>query len=276
MLLEFTADCTSPCTVQTLLRARGISARQIIRLKSAENGITVNGMHARTVDSVQKGDRVRLCCPEEPCSVLPNPALRVDVVYESAQLLVCEKPADMPSHPSMLHRDDTLANWFAAYAPGSGFHLVTRLDRNTTGLCLIAKTSYAAHALRGRVEKLYYALIPPGLTGSGTVDAPIARESASVIRRCVRTDGRAAVTHYRVLHESDGCTLVALIPETGRTHQLRVHMAYLGYPLLGDDLYGGDCSRMQHHALHCGRLRFPEPDSGETVTISSESCFLQL
>ena len=251
-----------------LRKYAGISAQMIKRLKAVPDGITRNGQHLRTVDPVRSGDVILLHLPEA-CEHTPNPALHVPVVYESAQILVCDKPAGMPVHPSMLHRDDTLANWFAANYPECGFHLVNRLDRNTSGLCLIAKTVYAAHSLRSGAEKRYYALVKPGLHGSGTVDAPIAREQESVITRCVRADGKPAVTHYRVLQEAPDCTLLELTLETGRTHQIRVHMAHIGYPLLGDALYGGDLTQMQAHALHCGRMTLTDPATQEPITLEA-------
>ena len=265
--LQIRVNCSGEMPLGTYLRhCAGISAGMLKRLKAVPDGITRNGQHLRTVDPVSSGDTILLHLPEQ-CGHTPNPLLHVPVVYESAQILVCDKPAGMPVHPSMLHRDDTLANWFAAHEPESGFHLVNRLDKNTSGLCLIAKTAYAAHCLRGGVQKRYYALVRPGLHGSGTIDAPIARERESVITRCVRADGRPAVTHYLVLQETPRCTLLELTLETGRTHQIRVHMAYTGYPLLGDALYGGDCTYIEKHALHCGNLTLTDPASRETITL---------
>ena len=268
-VLQIPVECSGEMPLGAYLRTcAGISAHMLKRLKAVPDGMTRNGVHIRSIDPVRSGDVIRLHFPEA-ATQQPNPALHVPVVYDSAQLLVCDKPAGMPVHPSMLHRDDTLANWFAAVYPDCGFHLVNRLDRNTSGLCLIAKTAYAANALRGQVEKRYYALTPAGLTGSGTIDAPIAREQESVITRCVRADGRHAVTHYRVLESAPDCTLLELMLETGRTHQIRVHLAHIGYPLLGDDLYGGDCSVLKIHALHCGMLRFPDPANGEIQTVTA-------
>ena len=267
--MRIAVQCSGEMPLGAYLRNHaGISAGMLKRLKAVPDGMTRNGQHIRTVDPVCGGDIILLHLPEH-CDHTPNPALHVPVVYESAQILVCDKPAGIPAHPSMLHREDTLANWFAAVRPDSGFHLVNRLDRNTSGLCAVAKTVYAAHRLRGQVQKRYYALVPNGLTGSGTVDAPIARERESVITRCVRADGKPAVTHYRVLRQTPLCTLLELTPETGRTHQIRVHMAHIGFPLLGDALYGGDCSLMQTHALHCGKMILPEPETGEQLTLTA-------
>ena len=265
--LQIDVRCADEMPLGDYLRKyAGISAHTLKRLKNVPDGIMRNGQHLRTVDPVVSGDIILLHLPES-CAHTPNPALELPVVYESEQILVCDKPAGMPVHPSMLHRDDTLANWFAAQYPECGFHAVNRLDRNTSGLCVIAKTAYAAHALRNGVQKRYYALVGAGLHGSGTVDAPIARAQESVITRCVRADGKPAVTHYRVIEEMPDCTLLELTLETGRTHQIRVHMAYIGYPLLGDDLYGGDCSRIRAHALHCGYLSLTDPAANEPISL---------
>ena len=261
--------CDAPMSLQSYLRGHaGISAHMVKQLKAVPDGITRGGKLLRTIDTVSDGDTVTLHLPEH-CDHIPNPALSVPVIYESAQVLVCNKPVGMPVHPSMLHRDDTLANWFAARYPDCGFHALNRLDRNTSGLCLIAKTAYAAHKLRSGVQKTYFAIVPAGLKNAGTIDAPIAREQESVITRCVRADGRRAVTHYRVIKETPHGALLACRLETGRTHQIRVHMAYIGYPLLGDSLYGGDCSRLLTHALHCGEMQFSEPETGASVCLTA-------
>ncbi len=265
--LQITVHCDGEMPLGNYLRKyAGISAQMIKRLKAVPDGMTRNGQHLRTVDPVCSGDIIILHMPEV-CKHLPNPALRLSIVYESSQILVCDKPVGMPVHPSILHREDTLANWFAAQYPDCGFHAVNRLDRNTSGLCLIAKTAYAANCLRNDVQKRYFALVGAGLHGVGTVDAPIARAQASMITRCVRADGKPAVTHYRVIEEMPDCTLLELTLETGRTHQIRVHMAYIGYPLLGDDLYGGDCSRIQTHALHCGAMTLTDPAAHKIITL---------
>ena len=255
------------CTVRSLLRGAGVSAELTKQLKNLPDGITRAGEQLHTDRTVHPGETVELRWHEH-CDFDANASLSVPVAYESSGLLVCDKPTEMPVHPSMLHRSDTLANWFAAHYPDAGFHAVNRLDRNTSGLCLIAKDAYAANAVSGTVQKRYFALVKPGLRGSGTVEAPIARERESVIMRCVRADGQRAVTHWRVLCENGLCALVMLMPETGRTHQIRVHMAHIGFPLLGDGLYGGDCRILQAHALHCGYLAFTEPETGKAVTLT--------
>ncbi|MCQ2416512.1 MAG: RluA family pseudouridine synthase [Oscillospiraceae bacterium] len=263
-------NADAPMSLQDYLRKHAqISARMLKRLKQADKGITRNGVLIRSIDQVYGGDTLILNLPET-CSHTSNPALDVPVVYESPQIIVCSKPVGMPVHPSMLHREDTLANWFAAYYPNDGFHALNRLDNNTSGLCLVAKTAYAAHALRKGVQKKYYALVPGGFEcKEGTIDAPIARQQESVITRCVREDGQRAVTHYRVIAEKSHCAFVECRLETGRTHQIRVHFSYIGHPLFGDDLYGGDCSILKHQALHCGELTFVSPDTHEEICLSA-------
>ena len=268
--MQFTFAGSNPVTLEQFLRQEaGVSAQLLRRLKAVPDGMTRNGQHIRSIDTVYPGDVIVLHRPER-CEAEPNPALNVRIVYETDAVLIADKPVNMPVHPSMLHRNDTLANWYAANRPDCGFHLINRLDRNTFGLCMIAKSAYTAHALRGKVTKRYYALVPNGLTGSGTVDAPIARERESVILRCVRADGRRAVTHYRVIEAGQRYTLLELIPETGRTHQIRVHMAYIGFPLIGDDLYGGDCAERRTHALCCGKLMFPEGETETVITLKED------
>ncbi len=266
---QITVQSTQPMLLRTYLRRyANVSARLLARLKRQDMGITRNGVQIRATDTVYNGD-VLVLCLEESTAFTANPNLQVPVIYETDSVIVYNKPVEMPVHPSAKHRSDTLANCYAAQFPTLGFHAVFRLDRNTSGLCMIAKTPRAANLLQGQIQKKYYALVPPDFCGEGTINAPIGRKEASVINRCVRNDGRKAVTHYRTLLQTKRCSLLELTPETGRTHQIRVHMAHIGAPLLGDDLYGGDCSLLSHHALHCGLLQFTDPDSLEPVTLKA-------
>lgn len=267
-ILDFPVLRDQPVMLRRFLRQdAAVSAALLAKLKALPDGITVCGMPRRVIDPVLPGETVRLSW-QEHCGFPPNTEITVPVAAETADYAVFDKPVNLPVHPSMLHHSDTLINCFAAVYADCGFHAVNRLDRNTSGLCLVAKHIYAAGRLTGHVQKRYYALIPRGLSGSGTVDAPIARTEGSVITRCVRPDGQRAVTHYRIVADYPACSLAELIPETGRTHQIRIHMAYLGYPLLGDEIYGGDCSLLSAHALHCGCLRFPDPRTGADTEIT--------
>ena len=257
-IMQITVECSKPMLLRTYLRGHvGISARLLTRLKSTPNGILCNDNPIRVIDLVQNGDVLLLHLPEQP-SFSETCSRDVPVIWESDALVIYNKPTGMPVHPSARHRDDTLANVFAAQYPDCAFHALFRLDRNTSGLCAIAKSAYAAHHLQGIFQKKYYAMVAAGLSDSGTICAPIGRTADSVITRCVRSDGKNAVTHYRILLETPQYSLAELTLETGRTHQIRVHMAHIGHPLLGDDLYGGDCSLISTHALHCGTLQFTE------------------
>lgn len=262
---------------QYLRSAHGYSGRILIRLKKSPDYVRLNGKHARVVDPVRAGDRLRILL-EDVAHIPPNPALRVPVVYEDEDVIVFDKPARMPVHPSRNHAMDTLGNFFAAYCQNTGqeliFRPVNRLDADTTGLCLAAKNMLSASKLAGRIDKEYLAVVATGevpLSGTGVIDAPIARENGDGIRRCVDfAHGKRAVTRYEVQRRGSKYTLVRVWLETGRTHQIRVHFSYLGHPLAGDEMYGGDCSEFSAHMLHCSALRFCHPTTGKDVYLYSK------
>lgn len=251
---------------QVFLKSRGISRRVLTALKRS-GGLTRGGGILRTVDAVHAGEVITLQLDGGETSVAANPELSADIVYEDEDVVVFNKPPFMPVHPSQRHHDDTLANLFAARYPGLPFRPINRLDRNTSGLCVCAKNQFAAAALSGSISKVYYAITdgtPPG----DTVDAPIGRLGDSVIERCVTPVGKPAVTHFRKI-AGERRALLRITLETGRTHQIRVHMAHIGFPLCGDDMYGGDCTAISRQALHCGEVKFTLPVSGERITISA-------
>ena len=251
---------------QVFLKSRGISRRVLTALKRS-GGLTCGGGTLRTVDVVHAGEVITLRLDGGETSVAANPELSADVVYEDEDVVVFNKPPFMPVHPSQRHHDDTLANLFAARYPGLPFRPINRLDRNTSGLCVCAKNQFAAAALSGSISKVYYAITdgtPPG----NTVNAPIGRLGDSVIERCVTPDGKPAVTHFRKI-AGERRALLRITLETGRTHQIRVHMSHIGFPLCGDDMYGGDCTAISRQALHCGEVEFTLQVSGERITVSA-------
>ena len=263
-------DCPDPMTLEQFLRRhKGVSHRMLVRLKRIPGGICCNGAPIRTIDPVRYGDEIVLT-DRENASALQPAAVSVPVLDETDSYIIYNKPAHMPVHPSQGHHSDTLGNVFAAQFPELPFRPVYRLDRDTSGISLAAQSAYAATQLQGSTRKTYLALVCGILTESGTVDAPIGRQDGSVIRRCVRADGKPAVTHFVPLRHSDRYTLLSLRLETGRTHQIRVHMAHLGYPLAGDDLYGGDTRDFSHHMLHCDSLEFLDPVTGELRQYAAE------
>lgn len=247
-----------------LIKDAGVSKRLISRLKRTENGITRNGSLIRTIDTVNTGDIVILQFQDTKI-LEPNFRLGVPIAFENENLVVFDKPVGMPVHPSIKHQGDTLGNFFAAKYPDITFRPVNRLDRDTSGLCITAKNAFAAAALQNSVKKVYYAVVTGYIDGEGTIDAPIAREKDSIIKRTVRQDGQRAVTHYKAIKYS----LIEIKLETGRTHQIRVHFAYIGHPLAGDDLYGGSTEDICCQALHCGLLCFREPLTGKEITVTS-------
>lgn len=245
-----------------------LSRNAVIRIKKSGT-LTVNGLIAHTDRLLTEGDRVEFeLTDENSTNILPE-QMELDIVYEDEYMLVINKAAGIPTHPSGRHQTGTLANGIAFYLNSRGVELtvrpVNRLDRNTSGLVVFAKNSHVQHLLnleayKGRMIKEYLAVVHGRVTGSqGTIDAPIAREKEHSVVRVVREDGSRAITHYSVIESYMDSTLLALILETGRTHQIRVHMAYLGHPLLGDDLYGGSLERIKRQALHARSIKMLHP-----------------
>ena len=268
--IELTVDSEKPVTLERFLMGKkGVSRRLLTRLKRCDGGITRNGVTIRSIDKVEKGDVIVLSL-EDDSFLEPNGSLSVPIAFENDSLVVFDKAGGMPVHPSIKHQGDTLGNYFAYLYPQLTFRPVNRLDRDTSGLCIIAKDALAAKLLQGSCKKVYYAAVHGIIPEKGTIDAPIARERESIILRCVREDGQRAVTHYRRLIGNDRYSLVEIDLETGRTHQIRVHFAHIGAPLAGDDLYGGLRDDISRQALHCGRLSFSDPLTGEPITVSSE------
>lgn len=265
--IEFVA--AESCTVGELLERNGVSKRLVKKLKALPDGITKDGKNIRTVDTVLSGESIFIA-PRDEKTLSPNPELSVEILYEDSDIAVFDKPYNMPVHPSILHYTDSLGNFFAYNYPGISFRPLNRLDRDTTGVCVAAKNAYAANLISKSLKKVYFAVVCGCLTGSGRIDLPIARLDGSIIKRTVSESGQRAVTNYEaVSHSRDNrYTLLKITLETGRTHQIRVHFSSLGYPLAGDDMYGGDLSDITRQALHCREISFVSVN-GEVVTVES-------
>ena len=257
-----------------LMRERGISSTLWKRIKHSGT-FTVNGVPAIAARTVlHAGDVVSYELPVVS-SVIPE-QLPLSIVYEDDDLLILDKPAGQLVHPTTREADGTVANavlgLYAARGAALDFHPCHRLDRNTTGLLLIAKRPEVQHqiAKQNTLTREYLALIEGELSpAEGTIDAPIARALPSIILRRTAPDGRPARTHYRT-EQTDGMhTLLRLCLETGRTHQIRVHLAHLGHPLLGDDLYGGAAGEMGRQALHSARLTLTHPCTHRQLSVES-------
>ncbi len=259
-------------TVGQVLRACGVSMTRVRSLKRIEGGITLDGEAVYTNHPVRAGQTIAITMPEDERPALPS-HWKVNVPYRDDQVIVLDKPAGMTVHPVREYRTDTLANAFAAILAEKGeaaaFRPLNRLDRNTSGLVAAAMNPFAAAKLSGRVHKEYLAVVHGRLSGRGCIDAPIRRREGFGISREVGQGGQRAVTHWESLAVSPTHSLLRLWLETGRTHQIRVHMRYLGFPLEGDTMYGGEKQTMGRHALHCFRLWFEHPLSGERVEAQS-------
>ena len=239
-----------------------------------ENKIKLNGKKQPLSTRVQNGDTIRLFLSDDQLESRPTPA--AVFVYEDDDILVVDKPADTPIHPSIGNYENTLANGIAWYFEQKGepfvYRCINRLDRDTTGLIVLAKHALSAavlsQAMRSReIHRTYQAFALGETAASGTIDAPIARLNGSLIQRTVDfASGERSVTHYRTLAHCSVFSHLELNLETGRTHQIRVHMAYIGHPLLGDTLYNKTPGTFPRQALHSASLSFVHPITGEPLT----------
>jgi 23S rRNA pseudouridine1911/1915/1917 synthase len=257
--------------MKEFLKEQEISRTALTDIKFRGGEILVNGRVENVRFKLHEGDYVKLIFPAEiPSKGIPGEKIPLDIIYEDDYVLVVNKQAGMSTIPSREHPSGSLANALIGYYHEIGInatsHIVTRLDRDTSGLVLIAKHRHVHHLFsmqqkNGSVKRTYEAFAGGGIIveNGGTIERPIGRKIESIIEREVREDGQYACTHFEVLGRFGEFTHILLQLETGRTHQIRVHMSYLGHPLLGDDLYGGDISILNRQALHCRQIKFNHP-----------------
>ena len=250
------------------LRRCSVSTDLSRAVKFRGSGFFADGAPVLANRRVEAGQVISFELPPEGEGVAPQDDIPVDVVYEDAFALVVEKPPHLAVHPTLNYPLDTLANGYAAWALRQGrspvFRPVNRIDKDTSGLVLAARSTYAAPLLAENVQKLYYAIVEGELPlGPGVIDAPIGRRGDSIIGRCVTPEGKPSRTEYTILKVQNGLSLAACVPVTGRTHQIRVHFASIGHPLAGDDLYGGRRDRIGRQALHCAKQTFRVPEYTE-------------
>jgi 23S rRNA pseudouridine1911/1915/1917 synthase len=240
----------------------GVSSRLLVKLKREPMGITKNGFHTIVTVPLQAGDIIGLLMPDDDKQIEPV-QLPLQIVYEDSDLLIADKPADMPMYPCPGHDCDSLANAVASYYLSNNeklaFRPVYRLDKNTSGLVVLTKNAYCAARLAGSIQKTYMAICEGKLSGSGIIDRPIGLKEGSKIQREVTPEGKSAVTEWKAVFCNGEHTYLTLVLKTGRTHQIRVHLSSIGYPLAGDDMYGGSTGEIGRQALHCGQISFLHP-----------------
>ena len=283
--LTYIADNSiAPLPVSRFLKQKGFSSQNLVQLKKNPDAVLANGVPCFMNHVLQPGDTLTLHIREERSSgKIPPVDLPLDIVYEDADLMVINKPAGMPIHPSMNNYYNSMANALAYYFEQQNcpfvFRCINRLDRDTSGLTIVAKhyvsagmlSAMIANKAASGITREYLAIVkgsvqPP----EGTITAPLGRKEGSIIERTVDFEkGESAVTHYKVLDEKNGHSLVSLILESGRTHQIRIHMKYLGYPLIGDYLYHPDMEHIRRQALHAWKLSFRHPITGETLAFTA-------
>ena len=297
-----TSEYDNASVMAVLKQRAGLSSKLIRTLKHYDDGILLNGVHIRTVDPVHEGDTLTVNIPSDEPTVdsagFDPDAL--DILYEDDDLVVVNKPADLAVHPSHNHQGDTLANLLAAHLEKEGkpatFRAVGRLDKGTSGSMVCATNQFAASKLQAQIHKTYFAIPSGYYEGSGTIDAPIYRPDPILTVRVVDERGDRAITHWTALAtgavplnlgeknpehtlyneppatDDNGripATLVKVNLETGRTHQIRVHFASRGTPLLGDTMYGYPRTDIARQALHCGHAEFTHPYTGEPLVIDA-------
>ncbi|MGE8205235.1 RluA family pseudouridine synthase [Heyndrickxia sp. NPDC080065] len=256
--------------IKEYLIEQEISRRSLTDIKFSGGKILVNGQEENVLYRLNIEDHLEVIFPPEKSSeTLVGENIPLKIIYEDRDILVIEKPPYMNTIPSREHPTGSLANAIIGYYQKGGIeatvHIVTRLDRNTSGLVLVAKHRYMHHLLsqmqqKRLIKRTYEALVEGVLDqASGTIEAPIGRKDTSIIEREVRMDGQFARTHFEVLKQKSGYCHVKLWLDTGRTHQIRVHMSFIGHPLLGDELYGGSTDIYKRQALHCSNLSFYHP-----------------
>ena len=263
------------------LREKGYSRQLLRQLKETENGLLRNGQPTFMTIALKNGDRIRVRLLEKAEgseAIMPAP-LPFEIVYEDEDLLVINKPADMPIHPSFQNHGNTLADALTWHYQQQGkefvYRCINRLDRDTTGLLIVAKHQLSASILSDMVRKReihreYLAIVEGIPPEKGTISAPIGRKEGSAILREVNFEtGEPARTHFTRLETRNGLSLVSLKLETGRTHQIRVHMGYIGCPLIGDYLYYPDHTRINRQALHSYRLSFLHPITGKALSFTA-------
>lgn len=272
-LTFYVKDVNSEMKISDYMKSKlGFSSSLITKVKYG--GVLLNSHTVTMRATVRSGDEITVIFPEEESENIEPQDIPIEVLYEDGHILAVNKPKDMPTHPSRGNHLPTLANAIASYlGTPFVFRAVNRLDRGTAGIVLIAKNPYSAARLgkamkERRIHKKYIAVVRGIPSPSESrIDAPIAREFEGELKRVVRVDGKTAITDYKVIDTFGENAVCEVILHTGRTHQIRVHMAYIGHPLVGDFLYGEDADG--GYSLTCSEISFPHPLTNEIITVKT-------
>ena len=265
--------------IKEFLKKRGYSSKIISLIKRTENGITVDGKYVFVTHRLTTGNELIIkVLDEKPSETIVKKDIPIDIIYEDEDLLVLNKQAGIAVHPSMGHFDTSLANGVMNYFDEDFvFRCINRLDKNTSGLLIIAKNKLSSAILSDMIkdrdiQREYLAICKGDFPfKTGKIDAPIARVDGSTIEREVSMEnGATAITNYNKVICKNGYSLINLTLETGRTHQIRVHLKHIGYPLVGDFLYNPDYDVTDRHALHSYKLQFNHPITKQKMTFTQE------
>ena len=284
MILKHIVENSNKTINEIIKEEFHLSNRLFVKLLNTHR-IYLNNIKIDTRKTAKIGDEITIDLEydEDNSNIIPK-KMNLDILYEDEGLLILNKPVGIAVHPSILHYEDSLANGIKYYFDSIGLHKkirpVNRLDLNTSGIIVFAKNEYIQECLirqmeNGTFRKEYMALAEGHFENKhGIIDAPIARKGNSIIERCISEDGQKALTEYTVLNEyiqeSNTYSLVKCHLLTGRTHQIRVHLAYIGHPLVGDTLYGKPSPLFQGQALHSSNVSFIHPISKEPISIYSD------
>ena len=263
--------------IEQFLKRRGYSSKNLAAIKRMPKSVIVNGEHFYMRQELKEGDRLSIHIMEtESSEKVPPTEIPLNIVYEDEDIIVINKPAHMPIHPSLNNYTNSLANALAWYYKKQNkpfvFRCCNRLDRDTSGLTVVAKHLVSGNILSSMVKerkfhRQYLAIVRGHVTPpSGTINAPLGRKEGTIIERTIDWEhGENAITHYHVVEEKNGHSLVSLKLETGRTHQIRIHMKHLGFPLIGDYLYNPDMEFIERQALHSHKISFTHPMTGKPM-----------
>lgn len=285
MILKYTNSNCNYSTVRQVLKQEFRISSNLLTTLRKNNSVFLNNSPIYLDAIISKNDVICVNIDfDEECDNIVATNIPLDILFEDSYMLIINKPAGMPVHPSMSHYEDSLSNGVKYYFNNIGLKRkirpVNRLDRNTSGIVIFAKNAYIhdrlSNLMQNHLFRKEYIAICDGFfrEKSGTINAPIARKENSIIERCVSSSGSPSVTHYDVIKKfsvkGHPMSKVHIVLETGRTHQIRVHLAYIGHPIVGDSLYSSESEFIDRQALHAYKVEFVHPISGDLLCITSE------